>query len=137
MTCRFFSNTRMNCLVAKFEFMFPPRNFRSPKLATDLVPKKRCPCQVKTQKHEKNGKGMAYGQRRSYGKVPDYHVLVKRHLQPNILDRKTVAIQTRSMIGERNNRSLVGNNGSPAENNGSYSTWGPCNENRGLEEVLY
>ena len=29
------------------------------------------------------------------------------------------------MIGERNNRSLVGNNGSPAENNGSYSTRGP------------
>ena len=38
---------------------------------------------------------------------------------------KTVAIQTRSVIGERNNRSLVGNNGSPAENNGNYSTRGP------------
>ena len=35
--------------------------------------------------------------------------------------RRTVAIQTRSVIGERNNRSLVGNNGPAAENNGSYS----------------
>ena len=42
-----------------------------------------------------------------------------------LIMRKTVAIQTRSVIGERNNRSLVGNNGSPAENNGSYSTRGP------------
>ena len=36
-------------------------------------------------------------------------------------ERRTVAIQTRSVIGERNNRSLVGNNGPAAENNGSYS----------------
>ena len=41
------------------------------------------------------------------------------------------------MIGERNNRSLVGNNGPSAENNGSYSNNIGINENRGLEEVLY
>ena len=28
---------------------------------------------------------MAFVQRRSYGMVPDYHVLVKRYLQPKIL----------------------------------------------------
>ena len=39
--------------------------------------------------------------------------------------RKTVAIQTRSVIGERNNRSLVGNNRFPTENNGSYCTRRP------------
>ena len=62
--------------------------------------------------------------RRICNMTRDVHTSLDQ-LKVRFYSRKTVAIQTRSVIGERNNTLLVGNNRFPTENNGSYCTRRP------------